>query len=40
MNKKKYIDYNLRSVSANNFEYFKKLLEENKINEENYFKYF
>ena len=38
MNKKKYIDYNLRSVSANNFEYFKKLLEENKINEENYFK--
>ena len=38
MNKKKDIDYDLGAVSANNFEYFKKLLEKNKINEENYFK--
>ena len=38
MNEKKYIGYDLESVSANNFEYFKKMLEENKIDEENYFK--
>lgn len=38
LNENKYVGYDLESVSANNFEYFKKLLEENKINEENYFK--
>lgn len=38
MNEKQCIGYDLESVSANNFEYFKKMLEENNINEENYFK--
>lgn len=38
MNKKNYVSYDLESVSENNFEYFKKMLKENKINEENYFK--
>ena len=38
LNEKKYVGYDLESVSVNNFNYFKKMLEENKINEEIYFK--
>lgn len=38
LNEKKHFGYDLESVSANNFKYFKRILKKNKIDEEDYFK--